>query len=63
MPFASKERLRDKPPGRRPIVLVGIVDVVRVEVQLAIVEVEVRRVVPADLGIRMFAFARPWHRS
>ena len=42
MPFAfDEERLRDE-GGRRAIVLVSIVDIVRVELDLAIVEVEVR---------------------
>ena len=44
MPFAfDEERLRAE-SGRRTIVLVGVRDIVRVELDLAIVEVEVRSV-------------------
>jgi len=45
MPFAfDEERLR-KDGGRGPIVVVRIVDIVRVELELVVVEVEVRSVV------------------
>jgi hypothetical protein len=47
-----KERLRTE-PRRRPVVVVGIVDKVRVELDLAIVEVEVRSVVEANIGIQI----------
>lgn len=51
-----KERLRTE-PRRRAIVVIGIVDPVRVELDLAIIEVEVRRVVELTIGIRIFVFA------
>ena len=51
MPFAfGEERLREK-RGRRAIVVVGIVDIVRVELDLVVVEVEVRSVVPLAISI------------
>ena len=48
---------------RRPVVVVGVADPVRVELDIAVVEVEVRRVVEANIRLRIFAFARPRHRS
>ncbi len=56
------ERLREE-PGSGTVVLVGIVNPVRVELDLAVVEVEVRRVVEANIRLRKIVFARPWHRS
>jgi hypothetical protein len=51
---ASLKKLREKTRGRA-IVLIGIVDPVRVELHLAVVEVEVRRVAEVVIGIRIFA--------
>lgn len=45
-----KERLRDK-AGRRAIVVVGIVDPVRVELEVVVV-VEVRRVAEIAISVR-----------
>ena len=54
--------LRDNPPGRRPIELVGMDDALRVEPDPAAAEEEVRRVIPADLRIRIVALvARQIH--
>jgi len=50
--FYIWERLR-KESGRRAIVLVGIVDPVRVELDLAIVEDEVRRVREVAIPVRL----------
>lgn len=60
MPFAfGEERLRSEARGRA-IVVVGIVDIVRVELDLVIVEVEVRSVVkPVIAVIGKFAFIHP----
>ena len=58
----DEERLREK-RGRRAIVVVGIVDIVRVELDLVVVEVEVRSVIEANIGIRIFVFVHPCHRS
>ncbi|MEI8061363.1 MAG: hypothetical protein WCG99_03670 [Candidatus Berkelbacteria bacterium] len=49
--FLSKERLREE-AGRRAIVGIGIADPVGVELDLAVVEVEVRRVVELAIGLR-----------
>ena len=57
-----KERLRGETRGGT-VVLVRIVDVVRVELDLVVVEVEVRSVTEADIGIRIFVFVHPCHRS
>jgi len=53
-----EERLRDE-AGGRTIVPVRIVDIVRVELDLAIVEVEVRGLVEIAIGIRIIVFAHP----
>jgi len=58
----DKERLREE-GRRRTIVVVGIVNPVRVELELAIVEVEVRRLVEVAIDIRISVFARPCHRN
>ena len=52
--FCNNERLRNDTRGGT-IVLVRIVDRVRVELDLAIVPVEVRSVVEADIGIRILS--------
>ncbi len=57
-----KEILRNE-PGGRPVVRVGIAEPVRVELDLVVVEVEVRGVVEAIIGIRIFVFTRPCHQS
>ena len=54
------ERLRNE-HRRRTVVLVGIVEPVRVELDLAVVEVEVRGVIEADISIRIFVLAHPSH--
>jgi hypothetical protein len=48
-----KERLREDGRGGT-IVLIGIVDIVRVELDLVVVEVEVRRLVENTIGFRIF---------
>ena len=63
VPFLNKEEwLRDK-TGSRTVVVVGIVDPVRVELDLAVVELEVRRLREVAIGIRNFAFVRPCHQT
>jgi hypothetical protein len=58
MPFANrKERLR-KERRDRPIVVVRVVNPVRVEPDLAVVEVKVRRVREVVAGVQIIA-ARP----
>ena len=57
----SKERLRDE-PRRGAIVVVGIAHPVRVELDLAIVEVDDRRLVELAVRIRIIAPVRPGHR-
>ena len=53
----SKEWLRTE--GRhRPKLLVGIADMVGVELDLAIVEVQVRRLVEVAIGIRKLSLVR-----
>ncbi len=61
MPFViGEERLRGE-ERRGAIVVVGIVDILRVELDLAVVEVEVRSVVKlARAIIAKFAFIHPW---
>lgn len=53
-----KERLRNE-TGSRPVVRIGIVDEVRVELDLVVVEVEVGSVVEANIGIRIIVSIRP----
>lgn len=53
----SEERLREESRGRA-IVGVGIADPVGVELDLAVVEVEVRRVVEVAIGIRKIALCQ-----
>ena len=48
--LSCEERFRDEPRGRA-IVLVGVVDPVGVELDLAVIEVEDRRVVEATIDI------------
>lgn len=60
--LCEAERLRNE-RRRRTVVVVGIVEPVRVELDLAVVEVEVRGVIEAIIGIRIFVFARPSHQS
>ena len=48
--FRTKERLRSE-PGSRPEVVIRIVEIVRVELELVVVEVEVQRVREAAVGI------------
>lgn len=43
----------------RTIVVVGIVDIVGVELNLAIVELEVRRLAEIAIGVRIMPFVRP----
>lgn len=50
--------LRKEARGRT-IVVVGIADPVRVELDIAVVEVEVRRVVEANIGLRNLPFVHP----
>jgi len=50
--FSQKERLRNEPRGST-IVVVRIVNEVRIELNVVVVEVEVRRVVEADIGVRI----------
>ena len=57
-----EEELRNE-PGGRPVVRVGIVEPVRVELDLVVVEVEDRGVIEAIIGIRIFVFTRPCHQS
>ncbi len=48
---SCEERFRDE-PRRGTVVLVGIVEPVGVELDLAVVEVEVRRVLELAIGVR-----------
>ena len=62
IPFLAVERLREE--GRRgAIVLVGIADPVRVELDLVVVEVEVRGVVERTVRVRIITPARLRHRK
>lgn len=56
-----EERLRKNGRGRT-IVVVRVAHPVRVELDLAIVEVEVRGVVEPVIVVRIIAFAHPYHR-
>ena len=58
----DKEKLREK-RGRRAILIVRIVDRIRVELDLVVVEVQDRRVVEAIVRIRIFVFTHLGHRS
>ena len=60
--FSDKEILREE-AGRRAIVVVGIAVPIRVELDLAVVKVEVRSVIEANARIRIFVSARPRHRN
>ena len=53
-----KERLRNE-ARRRAIVVVHIRDIVRVELELAVVQVEVRRAREPTIGARIIVFAHP----
>ena len=63
MPFGFLERLRRKEAGGGAIVLVGVVDPVRVELDLVVVGVEDRRPFGLVIGIRNIVFAHPYHRN
>ncbi len=52
--FHKEEKLREG-AGNGAIVVVDIADIVRVELELVVVEVPVRRVVEANLGIRILS--------
>ena len=52
--YCDEERLRQE-RGGGTIVLIGIVDIVGVELDLAVVELEVRRVVEVAIGGRIIA--------
>lgn len=52
--FCVSETFRKNTRGR-PVVVVGIVGPVRVELDLAVVELEVRGVVEAIIGIRLLS--------
>lgn len=56
------ERLRHE-ARRGTVVVVGIVDPVSVELDLAVVEVEVRRVREAVVIVGIIASTHPWHRT
>ncbi len=58
----KKERLRTE-AGHRTEVVVGVVRPVRVELELAVVPVEVGRVREVTIGVRSIVFVHPWHRS
>ena len=60
--FSDKERLREE-RRRGTVVLVGIVDLVRVELDLAVVEVEDRRVREVAIGIRIIALIHLCHQA
>jgi len=45
------------------MVLVRVVDPVRVELDLAVVEVEVGRVREVAISVRLIASARPYHQT
>jgi hypothetical protein len=49
-PFTRGEKLR-REPRRRTHIVVGIVDIVRVELELVVVEVEVRRTIEVAIRI------------
>ena len=59
--FWNEKRLREE-RGGGTIVVVGIVEPVRVELHLAVVEVEDRRLVELAVRIRIIALARLGHR-
>lgn len=60
--FSDLERLRNESRGR-PVVLVGIVDPVVVELDLTVVEVEDRGVREVAISVRIIARVRPCHRN
>ena len=60
--FCFGEKLRNE-GRRRPIVLVGVVAPVRVELDLTVVEVEVRGVIEADIGIRITVSVHLCHQG
>lgn len=63
-PFLSNEKKLREERRHRAIVVVGIVDEVRVELDLVIVEVEDRRVVEPTIGIRIIiTFVHPYSPS
>jgi len=55
-------RLREE-AIHRCVVLIDIVDIVRVELRLVVVEVEVERLVEITIGFRIFAFVHLWSPS
>lgn len=58
--LSCEERLREEAGGGAEV-LVSVVEPVRVELELAVVEVEVRRVLELTIGFRIFAFTYPRH--
>jgi len=61
--FYSWERLRDE-TGSRAIVVVGIGHMLRVELDLVVVEVEVRSVVEVTIAvIGKYVFIHPCHQT
>jgi hypothetical protein len=62
MSFMILERLREESRHRTKVV-VRVPNIVRVELELAAVEVEVRSVVEDAIGIQRIIFARLSHRS
>ena len=58
----DEERLR-KEEGSGAIVLVGIVDIVRVELELVVVDVQDRRLHELAIRIRIIASAHPINRT
>ena len=58
----KSERLRNESRGGT-VVVVRIVEPVRVELDLAVVEVEDRGVIEADIGIRRIVPTHPCHQS
>jgi hypothetical protein len=54
----AKERLR-KDSGGGTIVVVVVVQILRVKLDLVVVEVEVRSVVPRTIAIEIFALIHP----
>ena len=61
--YWSEERLRNEEGRGRPKVVVGIVRPVVVELELAVVPIEVQRVREVAIGVRRVAFVRPSHRN
>lgn len=58
-----REKIIRNGTGGRAIVVVGIVEPVGVELELAVVEVEDRRVLELAISIRIIVFTHPRHQS